>query len=151
MDRQVTVESSGTMPGRTRSTWLAAFGVALGLAGVLGYFFAVFRLPAWPGIRNDAMPNWLLVAAGLGLSIWAATRAMPGRRLLPTLLIGLNVLIAGAFADMLYVVPAVPAAEGPGIGTTAPDFALLDQSGKTLRLSDFRGAPLLLVFYRGHW
>ena len=26
-----------------------------------------------------------------------------------------------------------------------------DPSGKTVRLSDFAGAPLLLVFYRGHW
>ena len=23
--------------------------------------------------------------------------------------------------------------------------------GQTVRLEDFRGAPLLLVFYRGHW
>jgi hypothetical protein len=151
MDHPVSTVSSGTMPSRARSTWLAALGVALGLAGVLGYFFAVFRLPAWPGIRNDGVPNWLLVAAGLALSIWAVRRATPGRRLLPAVLVGLNVLIAGAFAAVLYVVPAVPAAKGPTIGTAAPDFALADQSGKTVRLSDFAGAPLLLVFYRGHW
>jgi peroxiredoxin len=35
------------------------------------------------------------------------------------------------------------------INTPAPDFALQDIDGKTVRLSDFRGkAPVLLVFNR---
>lgn len=32
-------------------------------------------------------------------------------------------------------------------GTKAPDFALSDQSGKTVRLSDFRGSIVLVYFY----
>lgn len=32
-------------------------------------------------------------------------------------------------------------------GTTAPDFELLDDSGKPRRLVDFRGRPLVLYFY----
>jgi thioredoxin-dependent peroxiredoxin len=32
-------------------------------------------------------------------------------------------------------------------GDPAPDFALLDQDGKTVRLSDFRGRKLLVYFY----
>jgi len=152
MDRDVEGGSSDAMPGRARSAWLlAALGVALGLTGALGYFVAVFRLPAWPGIRNDAVPSWLLVAAGLALSIAAVARAAPRRRLLPALLLTANVVVAGWFAAVLYVATVVPAAEGPSIGAAAPDFALPDQRGKTVRLSDFRGAPLLLVFYRGHW
>ena len=138
-------------PSGARPIWLAALGVALGLTGMLGYFYAVFRLPEWPGIRNHAAPNWLLVAAGVALSLWAAARTAQGRRLLPGLLLGLNVLIAAAFAAVLYVVPVVPAAEGPAVGAAAPDFALADQAGKIVRLTGFRGAPLLLVFYRGHW
>jgi peroxiredoxin len=60
-------------------------------------------------------------------------------------------VLAALFAAMLYVVPIVPAATGPKLGAPAPDFALLDQNGATVRLSDLRGTPALLVFYRGHW
>jgi hypothetical protein len=140
-----------TAPGGARSTGLAIAGVVLGVGGVVGYFLAVFWLPAWPGIRNDAAPSWLLVGAGLVLTVWAVARTPRARRLFPGILLGVNVLVAGAFAFILYVVPVVPAADGPAIGTAAPDFALADQTGKIVRLTDFHGAPLLLVFYRGHW
>jgi len=33
----------------------------------------------------------------------------------------------------------------------APEFALLDQKGQSVSLSDFRGKKLVLVFYRGYW
>ena len=138
--------------GISRPTRLAALGLVLGVVGVLAYFYVVFRLAGWlPRVRNDAVPNWLFVAAGLFLSLRAAMHLAPGRRLVPGLLIGLNVLLAGVFVAVLYVVPVVPPAEGPTIGVTAPDFALADQQGKTVRLADFRGQPVLLVFYRGHW
>jgi peroxiredoxin len=44
-------------------------------------------------------------------------------------------------------------AQGPGlpVGTKAPDFALPDASGKTVRLSDYRGKPVVLVFYPLDW
>jgi len=35
----------------------------------------------------------------------------------------------------------------PKEGTTAPDFELPDDSGKTVRLSDLRGKPVVLYFY----
>lgn len=34
-------------------------------------------------------------------------------------------------------------------GEIAPDFTLTDTQGKTVRLSDFRGRPVVLVFNRG--
>lgn len=35
----------------------------------------------------------------------------------------------------------------PQPGTEAPDFALKDENGQTVRLSDLRGAPVVLYFY----
>ncbi|MBA2334214.1 MAG: redoxin domain-containing protein [Blastocatellia bacterium] len=38
------------------------------------------------------------------------------------------------------------------VGQVAPDFTLDDQHGQKVTLSAARGqAPVLLVFYRGHW
>ena len=129
---------------------LAVASLLFVLAGVIGYFVVVFRAAAWlPSVRNDAVPNWILVALGLGLSVLAIRRAPSART--PKVLLGVNVALAGLFAAMLYAIPMVPAATGPTLGAPAADFALRDQSGKTVRLSDLRGAPVLLVFYRGHW
>jgi peroxiredoxin len=36
-------------------------------------------------------------------------------------------------------------------GTRAPDFGLRDPSGDVVRLSDFRGRPLVVVFYPLDW
>lgn len=38
-------------------------------------------------------------------------------------------------------------AERASKNTTAPDFTLKDVNGKTVRLSDFRGKPVLLAFW----
>jgi cytochrome oxidase Cu insertion factor (SCO1/SenC/PrrC family) len=69
----------------------------------------------------------------------------------PRILLGVNALVAVAFVLVLYVVPRVPPADGPAVAAAAPDFTAIDQTGRTVRLADFRGSPLLLVFYRGHW
>lgn len=137
---------------RPRPIALAGLGLALGVAGIVGYFLVVFRLGAsLPRVRNDAVPNWSAIAVGVALSGLAVARASRGRRLVPGLLLGVNVVLAAAFAALLYVVPVVPAARGPALGVTAPDIALRDQAGKLVRLADFQGRPLVLVFYRGHW
>jgi peroxiredoxin len=43
------------------------------------------------------------------------------------------------------VAPGLPA------GTVAPDFALRDAAGGEVRLADFRGRPVVLVFYPLDW
>ena len=41
-------------------------------------------------------------------------------------------------------------ADTPQVGDAAPDFSLVDTSGKTQRLSDYRGdKPVVLIFNRG--
>jgi len=41
--------------------------------------------------------------------------------------------------------------EGLSVGTIAPDFVLPDANGKPVRLSDFRGKPVVMVFYPLDW
>ena len=36
-------------------------------------------------------------------------------------------------------------------GQLAPDFTLNDQDGHPFRLSEQRGAGVVLIFYRGYW
>lgn len=43
------------------------------------------------------------------------------------------------------------ASEGLEVGAPAPDFELPDASGGRVRLSDFRGKPVVLVFYPLDW
>jgi hypothetical protein len=150
MHRTMFDDRAAPSPSRTRL--LALGGLGLTLLGVVGYFVVVLRFgAALPQVRNDAVPNWILIEMGMVLSAFGIATAGHGRRVLPVALSGLNVLVAGAFAGLLYDFTAVPPASGPPVGVAAPSFALLDQSGRHVSLADFRGKPLLLVFYRGHW
>lgn len=57
--------------------------------------------------------------------------------------------LAGAGAAQVHRLPKPQIASAEG--QPAPDFALLDQSGKKFRLSALRGSRVLLIFYRGYW
>ena len=39
----------------------------------------------------------------------------------------------------------------PAIGDVAPDFELPGTGGRSYTLSEYRGQPVVLVFYRGYW
>ena len=47
--------------------------------------------------------------------------------------------------------PAVERSRPLAIGDAAPDFELNDRAGQRHRLSDLRGAPVLLAFHPPHW
>lgn len=59
--------------------------------------------------------------------------------------------------DVANLWKTAPAMEGEALneplapGTKAPEFALPDATGKTVNLTDFRGKPLVLVFYPLDW
>lgn len=59
--------------------------------------------------------------------------------------------------DIADLWQGAPAMEGQAVnqslpvGTIAPDFALPDASGNMVQLSDFRGLPVVLVFYPLDW
>jgi hypothetical protein len=142
---------------RTPGLRLAAFGLVCGLLGIVSYFVVVLRFAAWwPEVRNDALPNWAIVLLGLGLAIAGARRASVAprgtrRRWLPPTLAGADVALTALFAWIMFGMSAVPAFQGPAVGAPAPGFALTAQDGRRVSLSEFRGQPLLMVFYRGHW
>lgn len=57
-------------------------------------------------------------------------------------------------ADLYRGAPAMEGAslnEPLAVGTEAPDFELPDGSGEKVRLSDFRGRPVVLAFYPLDW
>lgn len=63
-------------------------------------------------------------------------------------------LVLGIFAGAIFAGtpqslpnPQIISAEGK----PAPNFALKDQHGKTVRLAAMRGKRVLLIFYRGYW
>ncbi|MBM2827217.1 MAG: cytochrome biosis protein [Dehalococcoidia bacterium] len=68
--------------------------------------------------------------------------------MLPIALIGLALLTAAcAEAGASSGGAGDGLAEGIRIGSKAPDFALSDLDGKEVRLSDFRGRPVMLNFW----
>ena len=131
---------------------MAALGLALGVAGIVTYFVIVVRFgTVLPQVRSHATVNWLMIVAGLALSLAAMSRAAAGRRRVPAVLLAVNVLVSAWFGVFLYVGTAVPTGHPPAVGAPAPDFAVVDHTSKPVRLADYRGNPRLLVFYRGHW
>jgi AhpC/TSA family protein len=146
------VMSATSAPGAR----LAAGGLVVVIAGIVSYFAAVMWLPSRPEIRNTALPNWLIVAAGAAMAAAGARRAITApagtrRRWLGPTLAGVDLALVAAFGWLLYVGSTVEHVPGPAIGAPAPDFALAAQDGRRVRLADFHGRPVLLVFYRGHW
>lgn len=57
-----------------------------------------------------------------------------------------SLFLLGTFTSGL---PSQPAAVA--VGALAPDFSAVDADGHEFRLSDLRGSPVLLKFYRGYW
>ncbi len=55
--------------------------------------------------------------------------------------------IKNAPDDFALAKPQIAAAAGQA----APDFALPDEHGKTVKLSAMRGQKVLLIFFRGYW
>lgn len=128
------------------------------LVVVLGFASYFVFFSQFPVTRDFPWLNLLLLAGGLGLlgqgflRAWRAPERYRGR-ISGTALGILSVLIAGLFLTYnFYLSAQLPAAKGaPELGQPAPDFTLPDQDGKPVKLSELRGQPVLLVFYRGYW
>ena len=98
-----------------------------------------------PQIPDGAQKQAISLLHGMVQELWRAADApkdQPGGRTLQDI------------ADLHQHAPAMAgdAVNTPlAVGSAAPDFALPDANGRTVRLSDFRGRPVVLAFYPLDW
>ena len=127
----------------TRTLAVLALLLALGtVIELIGLLQALIPMP----------PALYLGALGLA-AILAATAVWRARHWLTITAFAFCVLLLGAASFFHFVAMRVPLGGSTlVVGQPAPDFALPDAAGQTVRLSDFRGQkPVVLVFYRGYW
>jgi len=139
--------------------WPIWVGFAVALGGLFSYgFFARF-----PITRDFPWANLLLFGIGIALLLLGLFRAF-GRpqlyrgKIFGSIFTAIAMFLISLFSyEMFYVLRQVPASTGaPRIGQLAPDFFLLDQSGKPVGLGDLISGPsgpkaVAVIFYRGFW
>jgi hypothetical protein len=140
-----------------RTTWVLLWmGPLLAFAGAVSYFLYFARFPV---LRDFPWVNLPVVVLGLLVSVWAGWQAFfdrasgLGARIFAGIALLMSLGISTLFGAYIFLLSN----QLPGIdpvvrvGQAAPDFALVDQKGQTIRLSELRGRPVVLDFYRGHW
>jgi hypothetical protein len=122
-------------------------GALISVIGLVSYFTFFARFPA---TRDIPWVNLALVCAGMALSALAVRRRVSFFSVTGFLL---SAASAGLLTAYVYVLSdQLPDTDGVvAIGAEAPAFELTDDTGAPVGLGDFRGAPLVVVFYRGFW
>jgi hypothetical protein len=131
-------------------------GFVVVVAGLFSYeFFAQF-----PITRDFPWANFLLFGIGTALLIVGLFRAFGRpqryRGKVSGLIFSATAFLFFAFFcyGIFYMLRQVPSSSGaPRVGQKAPDFILLDQSGKLVGLGDLLSGSraVVLIFYRGFW
>ncbi len=103
-------------------------------------------------VRNHPEGYVLAFAVATLLAVLAVVRGR-GRRWPAWVALGMTafLFVMGSWYNFIFArVPESPVAFR--VGEPAPDFTLLDASGKPVTLAEYRGKkPVVLVFYRGSW
>src|SRR5258708_4057552 len=145
--------------------WRLWVGFALSLVALLGYVFVFLttRDVFWASVALFVLAGWLLVT-GL-MRAFKQPQCYRGRIAGPILTMS-SVVIVGLFALLSYTVTkSFPLAHNaPKVGQKAPQFTVVDSSGKATSLAQLLAEPIadasgvarppkgvLLVFYRGYW
>src|SRR5258706_11345694 len=152
---------------KQRFNWPIWAGLLLSVFALVSYPFVFVR---WPVTRDFPWANLLLFGIAtmflfLGVRQAYAAGGRRRSRIISSIVATLSVLILGLFVFSFFIasrwLPASHAA--PRVGQKAPDFSLVDTSGKTVSLAELLSAPLdgkaaspsprgvLLIFYRGYW
>jgi hypothetical protein len=136
--------------------WPIWIGFVVAVGGLLSYEF----LAQFPITRDFPWANLLLFGIGAALLMVGLFRAFgrPQRyrgRVFGSIFSAIAFLFFAFFCyELFYVLRQVPASSGaPRVGQKAPDFMLLDQSGKPVGLGDLlsSSSAVVLIFYRGFW
>jgi hypothetical protein len=144
---------------KRRWNWPIWVGFVVVVAGLFSYeLFARF-----PITRDFPWANLLLFGIGIALLLFGLFRAF-GRsqvyrgKISGSIFTTIALLVVALFSyEIFYALRQVPASTGaPRVGQLAPDFILLDQSGKPVGLGDLlsgQSGPkaVALIFYRGFW
>jgi len=132
---------------RRRPNHAVWIGSILSVVALVSYFFFFARFPA---LRDTPWVNLLVLVAGVGMSVFGYVHR---RSLWSGIGLGLSIACATALIGYVYVLSyQLPDQdEVIAVGETAPGFEIPDQNGRTVRLADFRGSQVILVFYRGFW
>jgi peroxiredoxin len=93
--------------------------------------------------REQAVMVLALLLAGAGLL------SQPG--IVGYLLGGVAIVLAFMFLLATATSGLPKKKTAVSVGATAPDFTATDANGREFRLSDLRGRPVLMKFYRGYW
>ena len=147
--------------------WRLWVGFVLSLVALVGYGYVVVSTGAlavfWPSLVL------FVVAAALLISGLMRRRREPQTyrgKIAGPVLASLSLVFLGLFSFASYeVFKNFPAANNaPKVGQRAPEFALVDTSGKTFSLAQLLSTPItdsagaaratkgvLVVFYRGYW
>ena len=124
---------------------LLALAALLVVSGTLAWYYPKIKnvtapLRPW---REQTLMGLALVLAGS--AVWLH----PG--LIAYVSGGIAVLLAGLFLLLTFTSGLPNQPPLVAVGELAPDFGALDADGNEFRLSQLRGSPVLLKFFRGHW
>ena len=124
--------------------------------------FLYLPMSTFPGLESlSEEPTPITMVLGLSLFVCITIMVIGDRRasfereLRHVLFVGTIASVLGFTAYGTYVYAFSQTLAGgtnaPKVGQPAPDFSSVDPEGRQFKLSDERGAPVLLVFYRGQW
>ncbi len=142
------------MSAATRRNHLIWIGPLVGFAAILSYFMVFAR---FPDLRDFPWVNFPMALLGVGLSataVWRAFRRSDifrGKILAPLGLV-ISLIFGCFFLYYIFGLSSLPGASDTTLQLTeAPEFSLTSSDGTTVRLSDFQGRNVALIFYRGFW
>jgi hypothetical protein len=141
------------------------------LTSVVALFSYLFVFSRYPLTRDVPWANFLLFAASGVLLFGGIRRAYREPqsyrgKISGAISAGISAAILGLFCyGIFYASKQLPkSAEAPKMGQKAPDFTMVDSTGKSHSLSSLLSEPIkepngteaapraaMLVFYRGYW
>jgi hypothetical protein len=147
---------NGKVSMKRKWNWAIWIGFVVALGGLFSYGFFV----RYPITRDFPWANLLLFGIGGALLIFGLFRAFgrPQRyrgKVFGSIFSAIAFLFFAFFCyEIFYVLRQVPPSSGaPRVGQKAPDFILLDQTGKLVGIGDLlsNSRAVVLIFYRGFW